>query len=801
MRNHFFKIFIAVSLVLSNLVSKSQQITDSASLRAQVNADIVTNGTRAITAVKLNRLLQGNINLIPRYAADSFRISNDSVFYRKDKEWRFGFTVGGGSVETASNGLNKTGDDIRLGGPLTVTPINLINSAGNPTGSLSIQQGVTTANVGTFTIENGGSRLHSSNAAGTFQAGHYSLAKSQTVLGKANRTFSSGIYTFLNNVKYQYVNLDSNKAELKADTIFLNDSSSVINGRWGFGSSPNTVNFGVTATFRNDLTLNNGLFRVGLGLNQIATNSVLGVSGLSVNTTGANNTALGYEAMKQNTTASNNTVVGSSAFTTNLTSSNNTAVGYNALNAHQSGAGQNVAVGANALKNNLTGPTNVAVGYNALLFSNATSNTAVGFEALHNNTSGTSNAAFGKWALDANTTGLGNTAIGTVALTYSTTASENTAVGHGAGRSQTNPTASHMTMVGYQAGYTGSTNSTMVGHFAGFQTGGSNNNFFGANAGFYILGSNNTILGPYTGGPNPDASNRIYIADGAGTLRYEADSLGNFWSRGTGGYVPPSGTTAQRPSHEGGRIRWNSTTSKLEFSDGSNWNDIGTGGGGGVTTVGAINGVSKHANGAVISGTTIHMQEVDTNFPGLMPSDLFDSLSKPFYVNPVLGPADFYPLARQRNDSVLDIKSFKLSLNGVAIAPTPTDTSVHFNIPNIYSGSYLPTFPGGNTNVAASTAFTCYYMRVDNVVHVFGTVSIDPTAAGPTVLTMSVPIPSGMTGIEEDGAGHASSPAIPGEIVGIYTTGGADVVQFKWTAVSTANNKFSFHLSYWITAA
>ena len=38
----------------------------------------------------------------------------------------------------------------------------------------------------------------------------------------------------------------------------------------------------------------------------------------------------------------------------------------------------------------------------------------------------------------------------------------------------------------------------------------------------------------------------------------------------------PAGTTAQRPGNGAGRIRWNSTTSKLEFNNGSSWLNVGT---------------------------------------------------------------------------------------------------------------------------------------------------------------------------------------------------------------------------------
>jgi hypothetical protein len=64
---------------------------------------------------------------------------------------------------------------------------------------------------------------------------------------------------------------------------------------------------------------------------------------------------------------------------------------------------------------------------------------------------------------------------------------------------------------------------------------------------------------------------------------------------------------------------------------------------------------------------------------------------------------------------------------------------------NVFSGTYTPTLTNV-TNVAASTAVICQYMRVGNVVTVSGTVNIDPTAASTlTVVRISLPIASAMT--------------------------------------------------------
>ncbi len=106
----------------------------------------------------------------------------------------------------------------------------------------------------------------------------------------------------------------------------------------------------------------------------------------------------------------------------------NTAVGFQALYNNTRGY-QNTAVGDQALHGNTTGSGNTAVGL-WTLHENLTGirNTVVGNFALVNNT-GDSNTAVGDAVLEQNTTGFGNTAMGIGSMTFSTTGDENVAVG------------------------------------------------------------------------------------------------------------------------------------------------------------------------------------------------------------------------------------------------------------------------------------------------------------------------------------------------------------------------------------
>lgn len=213
---------------------------------------------------------------------------------------------------------------------------------------------------------------------------------------------------------------------------------------------------------------------VGRGAGEVSTNTAVGVSALSANSTGSDVTAVGNRAYRYGT------------------ANNNTAFGSNAL-------GNGIVTGAE--------------------------NTALGRASLFSNTSGASNIGVGPLALLSNTTGSNNIAIGQEALQANTTASSNTAVGYQAG--YTNQTGSRNTFIGAFAGYTSNTGGNIynlaVGYEAGYSlTTGLQNTFVGGlDSGYYVTtGSKNTILGNYTGNIAAldirTASNYVVLSDGDG---------------------------------------------------------------------------------------------------------------------------------------------------------------------------------------------------------------------------------------------------------------------------------------------
>ena len=244
---------------------------------------------------------------------------------------------------------------------------------------------------------------------------------------------------------------------------------------------------------------------VGKGAGAVSTNTAVGASALSTNSTAAQSTAVGYQASFSDSTGGRNTTIG-----------------YQAGYAVTSESGASFAGGYQALKANTSGRYNIAIGGNsALANTTANGNIAIGQSALETNTTGASNVAIGSYdgttlpALYGNTTGSYNVAMGVGALKSNTTASYNTALG-------------------YQAGYTVATNTgnTFLGYTAGYSTTGSYNSFFGPGAGYAVTsGTKNTIIGGYSGNNSGldirTLSNYIVLSDGDGNPRQIIDSNGS----------------------------------------------------------------------------------------------------------------------------------------------------------------------------------------------------------------------------------------------------------------------------------
>ncbi|MBU1012060.1 MAG: tail fiber domain-containing protein [Bacteroidetes bacterium] len=216
---------------------------------------------------------------------------------------------------------------------------------------------------------------------------------------------------------------------------------------WGYqaGNSNTTGNSntanGFNALFTNTTgNSNTAIGRYALFSNTTGIlNTANGGGALYSNITGYNNTASGFKALYSNVAGNNGVAIGfySQHFANNTATAydnTNTSIGYQSLRGSDTPANNtgtdNTAIGRDALYNNSAGSRNTASGFDAL-YSNTTghSNTAHGMNALYINTTGTYNTAIGVNALYSNTIGVSNTAIGLNALNYNTTGNHNTAIG------------------------------------------------------------------------------------------------------------------------------------------------------------------------------------------------------------------------------------------------------------------------------------------------------------------------------------------------------------------------------------
>lgn len=241
-----------------------------------------------------------------------------------------------------------------------------------------------------------------------------------------------------------------------------------------------------THTFDNDLLVN-GII-VGRSTGNISSNTAVGSSALSSNTTGSDNVAIGINCLFVNQSGTRNIAIGSNAVFTNLSGSYNIGIGYSALSNNSVGS-SNTAIGVQALQSN-TGNYNTAIGYRAAVNTgNSSFNVAVGYTSLSANTDGSSNTAVGSGAVANNTTASENTGVGAFALAGVTIGDNNTAVGSH---------ALFSTLIG--------TNNIAVGSDAlGFSISSNYNSAYGVYALRYTELDNNTAIGAN--------SNAVFVDD------------------------------------------------------------------------------------------------------------------------------------------------------------------------------------------------------------------------------------------------------------------------------------------------
>jgi len=124
-----------------------------------------------------------------------------------------------------------------------------------------------------------------------------------------------------------------------------------------------------------------------------------------------------------------------------------------------------------------------------------------------------------------------------------------------------------------------------------------------------------------------------------------------------------------------------------------------------------------------------------------------------------------------------------------------TDINAEITALNLDSGTYTPTLTN-TTNVAASTAYLCQYMRIGSVVTVSGKVDIDTTSTGNTLLEVSLPIASNLANTQNLAGTFANDANDQqGAIYGNTTN---DRAILRYQASSTTNTGFFFTFTYQI---
>lgn len=309
----------------------------------------------------------------------------------------------------------------------------------------------------------------------------------------------------------------------------------------------------------NGTSVGTGTYNIALAEGTLAANTsgnyniALGRDALAANTTGEDNVAIGVNAAKSITTTSDNVAIGTGSFQNSLSNSN-VAIGNFALSKGSvAGNGLNVAIGQEALQNSTLGDNNVAIGYRA--FKGATAgfsaqkSVAIGAFAL-TNVSGAAhfNTAIGYKAGEDITTGRDNTIMGYNAALVMTTGVKNTIIGNEAGSALTIGSDDN-TLLGYQAGWTITTGdrNIMIGRAANPT----------AATDSYKLNIGDAIKG--TIGPNPSD-----VSIGIGTVSATTEKL-----EVNGAIVVGTTATAAPPA---GTIRWNGT--KFQGWTGSAWVDF-----------------------------------------------------------------------------------------------------------------------------------------------------------------------------------------------------------------------------------
>jgi hypothetical protein len=321
------------------------------------------------------------------------------------------------------------------------------------------------------------------------------------------------------------------------------------------------------------------------------------VNGISVgrgNNSAKGNTAIGNYALENNTQ-----YTPFSMFPPQLESGGfeNTAIGEEAMRNNTSGKG-NTAIGVQSLYNNTTGTFNVAIGYKPI-HQNTTGahNIAIGQYSSYNNTTADHNISIGSSSLTANTIGSDNISIGTESQYQNDRGNRNITLGKSALWNNVN--GSSNVAIGAYAQYAGAYGIntdfvTAIGDMAGYNNQGNNNTFIGKGSDLSSQTSSITNATAIGYEAKVGASNTIQLGNSLVTKVSTSGSL----TAGAVTYPNTDGTAGQVLTTNGtGTLAWSTAS--------------------GVSSVGSILG-SSTAEGASISSGVLSLSPADGTNPGIV---------------------------------------------------------------------------------------------------------------------------------------------------------------------------------------
>lgn len=111
------------------------------------------------------------------------------------------------------------------------------------------------------------------------------------------------------------------------------------------------------------------------------------------------------------------------------------------------------------------------------------------------------------------------------------------------------------------------------------------------------------------------------------------------------------------------------------------------------------------------------------------------------------------------------------------------------------SGTYTPTLTN-QSNIAASTLNSAFYVRIGKIVMVSIQVQIDPTATGSASLVFTLPVATANFPSTFQATGVGASSGAAGNSGRVLADSGLQTARFTWDAASAANLTYSLEFKY-----